>query len=87
MVMASLLTRDNLHKSWRKISRHADIQKFRWHDLRHTFASWLVMKSVDFNTVRELLGHSELKMTLRYAHLAPEHKAVAVEKLEGQIVG
>ena len=45
------------------------------------------MKSVDFNTVRELLGHSELKMTLRYAHLAPEHKAVAVEKLEGQIVG
>ena len=87
MVMASLLTRDNLHKSWRKILRHADIQKFRWHDLRHTFASWLVMKSVDLNTVRELLGHSELKMTLRYAHLAPEHKAVAVEKLEGQIVG
>jgi len=87
MVMASLLTRDNLHKSWRKILRHADIQKFRRHDLRHTFASWLVMKSVDFNTVRELLGHSELKMTLRYAHLAPEHKAVAVEKPEGQIVG
>ncbi len=45
------------------------------------------MKSVDLNTVRELLGHSELKLTLRYAHLAPEHKAVAVEKLEGQIVG
>ena len=87
MAMASLLTRDNLHKSWRKISRHADIQKFRCHDLRHTFASWLVMKSVDLNTARELLGHSELKMTLRYAHLAPEHKAVAVEKLEGQIVG
>lgn len=87
MVMASLLTGDNLHKSWRKILRHADIQKFRWHDLRHTFASRLVMKSVDFNTVRELLGHSELKMTLRYAHLAPEHKAVAVEKPEGQIVG
>ena len=87
MVMASLLTRDNLHKSWRIILRHADALKFRWHDLRHTFAPWLVMKSVDFNTVRELLGHSELKMTLRYAHLAPEHKAVAVEKPEGQIVG
>ena len=45
------------------------------------------MKSVDFDTVRELLGHSELKMTFLYAHLAPEHKAVAVENLEGQIVG
>lgn len=39
------------------------------------------MKGVDFNTVRELLGHADIKMTLRYAHLAPEHKASAVAKL------
>jgi site-specific recombinase XerD len=44
------------------------------------------MKSVDLNTVRELLGHSDVKMTLRYAHLAPEHKAVAVEKLASLLV-
>lgn len=58
------------------------IEDFRFHDLRHTAASHMIMSGVDIVTVKEILGHKTMTMTLRYAHLAPSHKKKAVEALE-----
>jgi integrase len=60
----------------------AKVTNFRWHDLRHTFISRLVMKDVNLRTVQELAGHKTIAMTTRYAHLAPEHNQAAIEKLD-----
>ncbi len=57
------------------------VEKFRFHDLRHTFASRLVMNGVDLVTVQELMGHKSLSMTKRYSHPTPDHKKHAVESL------
>lgn len=71
----------DIKTSFNNLLKSAGIKYFRFHDTRHHFASRLVMEGVDLNTVRELLGHSDLQMTMRYAHLAPSHKSDAVNKL------
>jgi len=68
-------------KPFEKAVKKAGLTDFCFHDLRHCFASDLVMKGVDLKTVSELLGHATMQMTERYAHLSPAHKLVAVEML------
>jgi len=68
-------------KWFEKALSEAGIVNFHWHDLRHTFASRLVMAGVDIRTVQELMGHKTIQVTLRYSHLAPKHQLEAVQRL------
>jgi integrase len=58
---------------WNKLRVAADIQEYTWHDLRHTFAANLASSDVAIHKISQLLGHSDLKMTMRYAKLSPDH--------------
>ncbi|UCF90671.1 MAG: site-specific integrase [Desulfobacterales bacterium] len=74
---------DSLRTSFNAAVKRAGIDNFRFHDLRHTFASQLLLKGGTLKDVQELLGHKTMTMTLRYAHLTQEHKRKAVNLLNG----
>lgn len=74
-------------KPFAKAVAKAGITNFRFHDLRHTYASHLVMSGIDLTTVMHLMGHKSIKMTLRYAHLAPSHKLNAISAIEEKFRG
>lgn len=74
---------NNVKKAWAEVTKAAELPDLRWHDLRHDFASQLVMRGVPLFTVQKLLGHANARMTQRYAKLAPGALADAVEMLGG----
>ncbi len=74
----------DVKRSFTTARERAGIDDFRIHDLRHTCAAWLVSAGVPLAEVKALLGYSTVKMTERYAHLAPENVRAAVSKLDGR---
>ena len=72
-------------KQFHAAVKGASIEDFRFHDTRHTFASHLVMAGVDIKTVQELLGHATLTMTMKYTHLAPDHRLKAIRILDSAL--
>jgi integrase len=74
----------SIRRSFLTACRRAEITDFRVHDLRHTCAAWLVSAGAALAEVRDLLGHSTVKVTERYAHLAPENVRTAVGLLDNQ---
>jgi integrase len=73
----------SVRKAYENAVTNAKLDDVNFHTLRHTFASWAVMRGVSLKELQELLGHSSLAMTMRYAHLAPERLRSAVTRLEG----
>jgi site-specific recombinase XerD len=76
-----------VHREWQAMLKEANIEDFRWHDMRHDFASQLVMRGVDIYTVCKMLNHSDVKITMKYAHLAPKQKLNAVQVLNRRTKG
>jgi integrase len=74
----------SISDTFRRAAMRAGLEPLGPHVLRHTFASRLVMAGVDLRTVQELMGHKTIAMTLRYAHLSPDHKRKAIEILESR---
>ena len=68
--------------AWKRSLKRAGIEEFRFHDLRHTWASWHVMNGTSLQELMELGGWKSYEMVLRYAHLAPEHLSDAAARIE-----
>jgi len=82
-VLFPFVTPEQLSVRFIRACRDAGVDDFSLHDLRHTFTSQLRMAGADLHDLQKLLGHSDLRMTTRYAHLSPDHLAAAAARLNG----
>lgn len=78
---------NSFEKSWEKALKRSGIKDFRWHDLRHTSASYMVMAGISLRTVADILGHANISMTFKYAHLSPLHLSSALDVLDDELFG
>jgi site-specific recombinase XerD len=77
------IDRHNINPMIKKAAKLARLRPIGWHTMRHSFASHLVMRGVSLKTVQELMGHSNIRETLRYSHITPAARRAAVELLDG----
>lgn len=73
----------DIKKAFNSAKERAGIKNFRFHDLRHTVATRLVEKGIDLAVVQDLLAHSNIQTTMRYAHPVPKRKLEAIQALDG----
>lgn len=76
-----VFNRTNFEKRWRAALNAAGLVDFRFHDLRHTFASWARQSGADIADVKDALGHSDISMTMRYAHIKPDAANTAFDRV------
>jgi len=72
----------DIKKGFLSALKRAGIEDFHFHDLRHTFGSHLVMQGIDLKTVQQLMGHKDIKMTMRYSHLSPKYVQESIGRLD-----
>jgi len=77
----------SIRTAWETALKRAKIEKFRFHDLRHSTASYLAMNGASLLEISEILGHKTLQMVKRYSHLSEDHKAVVLEKMNEKVFG
>lgn len=75
----------NFRRRWTRAVKDADLHDFRFHDLRHTFASWARMAGADLADICEALGHSDVSVTMRYAHIEPIEHRTAFDRVSESV--
>ena len=75
-----------MEKAWNVARKRAGLVDFRWHDLRHTAASYLAMSGASLREIAEILGHRTIKQTMKYTHLVEPHTRGVLEKMARQFL-